>query len=189
MEGVPFAECFTVDTKWRIKEADKKCRIQIWVKVNFTRSVSLVKGKIERSSVQGTVDYFKNYAKLLRSKFSGVQETGEGASEPGNPNTVGTASPSSLPFILSIVFGVGLVIFFILWLWYWWSAGVWTSYVLELEGRNLELEKIIEEFQNRKPLPPLDVQEKMVEWTAQMDNIIASVEKLRQEMILPNPSN
>ena len=73
MEGIPFAECYTVDTKWRITEADKKCRIQIWVKVNFIRTVSLVKGKIERSSVQGVIDYFKNYAKFLR-QF--IQETG-----------------------------------------------------------------------------------------------------------------
>jgi len=180
MEGVPFADCFTVDTKWKITEEDEKCRIQVLVKVNFTKSVSLVRGKIERNSVQGTVDYFKSLARFLRSKFRGAagvagDAEAEALDEP-------TAGKSGLSPVLAITLGVGCALFFVLWLWYWWSAGSWAAYVVELETRNVELELLVEELLQARPAPPEELQETMKQWSNNIGEAMSLLEKVKTEL-------
>ena len=184
MEGVPFADCFTVDTKWRITEQSDECRIQVWVKVNFTKSVSLVKGKIERNSVQGTQDYFKAYAEMLRARFSGGAEGDSSVPKASAPSSSsGTASGrSDLSPILAITLGIGCALFFVLWLWYWWSAGSWATYVGELEARNLELEHLVSQLQNQPPPPPADVQETIQGWHERLTTAGDILEKLKAEI-------
>merc|ERR1712137_536135 len=176
MEGVPFAEGFTVDTKWIITEENEKCRLQVWVKVNFTRNVSLVRGRIERNSIQGTVDYFKTYAKFLRSKFTGGQQGGGGnASDKPVAVDSGAAKSSDKFVILSVVFGICFVFFFLLWLWYWWSMA-------SLREENFQLKELGNELENRKPPMPVDVQEKIAEWKIQVDALIVTAQKLSNEL-------
>ena len=178
MEGVPFADCFTVDTKWRIKEQDSggetKCHVRIWVKVNFTKSVTLVKGKIERNSIQGTVDYFKAYSRLFLSKFSGGKVEETGTRDVVASPTPGTQSASSS--VLPIVLGIGFAFFFLLWFWYWWSAGTMYAYVTELEAKNQQLESLVEELQTEH------LREKTAKWSLYLDELLTVTEKLRNEM-------
>jgi len=155
MVGVPFAENFTVDTKWRVVETgENQCKFTSYVRVVFTKTVTLVKSKIEKSSIQGTTDYFKAYQAHLRSKFEGeaTQQNGTDGNNVGVTNGEGRGGPArndkiNLSTILAIAFGLGCAFFFILWLWYWWSAGSWSVYVSELEARNLELEIQLEKQQ------------------------------------------
>ena len=139
MEGIPFADCFTVDTKWRVTEEGSNCRIKVFVKVNFTKAVSIVKGKIERSSIQGTGDYFKALAASLKSKFTGDDEGEKNKPGPQKPKPDGSSADKFDISIIAIALGVGCILFFILWLWYWWSAGNWAVYVAQLESENLKL--------------------------------------------------
>jgi len=151
MEGIPFADCFTVDTKWRVtEEGGSSCRIKVFVKVNFTKAVSIVKGKIERSSIQGTVDYFKALAAAVKSKFTGDDD--EDSTNPVGPQKPKAGAGSSADkfdiSIIAIALGVGCILFFILWLWYWWSAGNWAVYVAQLESENLKLTNDISHYRS-----------------------------------------
>ena len=181
MEGVPFSDCFTVDTKWRITEQADMCRIRVWTRVNFTKSISLMKGKIERNSIQGTVDYFKAYAAMLRTRFVGGAEQAEA---PVNAvvNNQQAATRSDLSPILAITLGFGCALFFILWLWYWWSAGSWAVYVGELEARNLELESMVSDLQSRGPVAPADMRGRLQEWEGQIEAAINILHGLKREM-------
>merc|ERR1719282_23698 len=183
MEGVPFSDCFTVDTKWRITEQADMCRICVWTRVNFTKSISLMKGKIERNSIQGTVDYFKAYAAMLRTRFVGGAEQVEGAPASGAVVSNPQAGPrSDLSPILAITLGFGCALFFILWLWYWWSAGSWAVYVGELEARNLELEAMVSDLHSRGPAAPADMRGRLLEWEGQIDAAISILQGLKREM-------
>ena len=46
MEGVPFSDSFTVDTKWRVAQEGDKTRMKVWVRVDFKKSVSFIKGNL-----------------------------------------------------------------------------------------------------------------------------------------------
>lgn len=143
MEGVPFADTFTVDTKWRMKEEGKdSTRLTTWVAVNFRRN-PFVKGKIERSSISGTQDYFKSYGDHVWSKFSG---SAPGAPEKSSKETSANTDGLALSAILAIVFGTLFALCFILWIWGWWSSSALASYASALEAQTIELEAIVEQL-------------------------------------------
>jgi len=120
MAGVPFAESFTVESKWRFTEEDGKSRIKSWVNVDFKKSIIGLQGKIERSSIEGTSAFLKNYTELLRSKFKGDSPESSNKSN----ETVAKTAPqskgfgkinilvlilSALVLIVSVIFAVSML--------------------------------------------------------------------------------
>jgi len=136
----------------------------------------LVKGKIERNSIQGTVEYFKAYAKFLRSKFSKKGEVDD--NEDDETTTIEPEAKSNNKlYIIAAVVGVCFVFFIFIWLY---------RLISHLEQENYELQELVNELQsNRAPPPPLDMQEKMREWVHQLDILVETANKLRDE-INPN---
>ncbi|KAK3587699.1 hypothetical protein CHS0354_042485 [Potamilus streckersoni] len=65
--GIPYADSFYVVNRYCLTRVSKdKCRLRVTSEVRFKKTVLLVKGMIERNSIQGVLDFFDCLGTHLR---------------------------------------------------------------------------------------------------------------------------
>lgn len=103
MQGIPFSDTFSVETRWRINGPEEgknvSSTIKIWVDIDFKKdkmslTAKAAKSKIEKGAYDGTIEFYKNYFRILRKQLTG--EEAEPSSEGGTQSGQGGSSSSSI---------------------------------------------------------------------------------------------
>jgi len=70
--GVPFAEAFTVEAKFRVvAEQEKLLKLQIYVEMNWKKSINfLMKSAVEKGSINGASAMLKQWGDLAKQKLA-----------------------------------------------------------------------------------------------------------------------